>query len=226
MMTQTSKTYLIEENTFVREGLKALLQKSNHTPVVELDDVKKAAASIDREQCDLIILGTGERGDVELSSALEMLKAWFSDVHILILASELNMDLVKASFSAGADGFILKDISSEAFLHSLDLVALGEKVFPTALAALLLEDKNSDAANNAPRLPDDQVLSHRERDIVLCLERGDSNKIIARQLGITESTVKVHVKAILRKLGLKNRTQAAIWSMQHATPTLSLNDNL
>jgi len=93
-----------------------------------------------------------------------------------------------------------------------DLVLLGEKVFPTSLAALLI----SGPVDNVVEMPGGRRgLSERENQILRSLLKGESNKMIANRLGITEATVKVHLKTVLRKIGAANRTQAAIWALNN-----------
>jgi two-component system, NarL family, nitrate/nitrite response regulator NarL len=112
--------------------------------------------------------------------------------------------------NAGADGYLMKDVSPEALLQSLELVMMGEKVFPTNLAAMLFELNNASSPVNSVR-----GLSPREQEILRALVTGSSNKLIAIKLGITEATVKVHLKTLLRKIDVNNRTQAAIWAMNN-----------
>jgi two-component system nitrate/nitrite response regulator NarL len=112
------------------------------------------------------------------------------------------------------DGYLLADISPAALCESLRLVAMGEKVFPSRMVTLLA----------APRWQKQEpsvyygtasLLSEREMEIVARLAGGMPNKVIANDLEITEATVKVHLKNILKKLGVSNRTQAAIWAINH-----------
>ena len=126
-----------------------------------------------------------------------------------------------SAFQAGADGYLIKTISSDVLTASLDLVMLGEVVFPSAALNLGGEADqpaepvvNQDVNEVSPR-----GLSVRETVILRCLMQGDSNKLIARRFDITEATVKVHVKAILRKIHAKNRTQAAIWAASNLRST-------
>jgi two-component system nitrate/nitrite response regulator NarL len=100
-------------------------------------------------------------------------------------------------------------VSPEALIQSLQLIMLGEKVFPTNLASMLL-DMNAIIPQHSIR-----GLSPREQEILQSLVTGASNKMIAIRLGITEATVKVHLKTLLRKIDVKNRTQAAIWAMNN-----------
>jgi two-component system, NarL family, nitrate/nitrite response regulator NarL len=112
----------------------------------------------------------------------------------------------------GAKGFLPKDISAEALEMSLALILLGEDIFTTpASLKVSLSPPQRMAASKDLRAP----LSQKETVILKCLETGLSNKGIARELGMAEATVKVHIKAILRKINVENRTQAAVWSMSN-----------
>jgi two-component system nitrate/nitrite response regulator NarL len=126
------------------------------------------------------------------------------------LASDFAVDALRDAMNAGADGYLMKDVSPEALLQSLELVMMGEKVFPTNLAAMLFELNNASSPVNSVR-----GQSPREQEILRTLVTGSSNKLIAIKLGITEATVKVHLKTLLRKIDVNNRTQAAIWAMNN-----------
>jgi two-component system nitrate/nitrite response regulator NarL len=127
-----------------------------------------------------------------------------------------------AVFRAGADGYLFEQISSDALIKSLDLVMLGMTVLPAALMRVVGEEH--EMVDN-PAVPGAQTdvptferkLSHQEMGILLCLMQGKPNKIIARQFNITEATVKAHIKAILRKICVRNRTQAAVWAHNHSS---------
>jgi two-component system nitrate/nitrite response regulator NarL len=131
------------------------------------------------------------------------------------------------AFGAGASGYFVNVISCDAFIKSIELVAMGEIVFPPAFLSFALDTKRghgtkaalSDENERASFVTTEDTvapqLSPRETSVLRCLIEGDSNKIIARKIGIADATVKVHVKAILRKIGVHNRTQAAIWAKNH-----------
>lgn len=133
----------------------------------------------------------------------------------VVLVDQFNFNTMKACFQARAHGFIVKKISSASLVTSLRLVAMGEKVMPSSFAEELhsLPVTGADPVGVHQTLKD-AGLSVREVEILTCLVSGKPNKVISRQLGISEATVKVHVKAILRKIGVQNRTQAAIWAME------------
>nr|WP_246529089.1 response regulator transcription factor [Microvirga zambiensis] len=119
---------------------------------------------------------------------------------------------VLAAFDAGADAYLLKSVSCEVLLKTLDLVLLGETVFPAKTLGTLRNKGLAIGIGSA------DVLSERERAIIRCIVAGDPNKLIARKLDIAETTVKVHLRAILRKICVKNQTQAAVWGMRHLPP--------
>ena len=133
---------------------------------------------------------------------------------VVVLGGEVDLRLMQQCFAGGASGYLLETISPEALRNSLNLVKSGEKVFPSQLAALLpLLASQADKSTSETPLPDGQGLSAREREILEGLIEGHANKMIARKLQISEATVKIHVKHILRKLKVGNRTQAALWGV-------------
>jgi two-component system nitrate/nitrite response regulator NarL len=150
----------------------------------------------------------------DIRTDLETLRKTAPASFIVLLAESIEADQLVLSFAAGVNGYLLQEISSEALLESLNLVVLGEKVFPSRLA-LLMCGESWTSRNRRLHVPKDVLLSDREIEIVQKLTAGLSNKIIANELSITEATVKVHLKAILKKVGVQNRTQAAIWAVNH-----------
>lgn len=148
-----------------------------------------------------------------LSDEVQALKASEAPPWIVILARTLDAAEIAESFVHGVDGYLLEEISPEALVESLNLVILGEKVFPSQLVDLLTEVGWAKGRSRAT-VEYDAHLSEREFEIVNWLARGAPNKVIAGKMSITEATVKVHIKAILKKVGVHNRTQAAIWAVQ------------
>jgi len=144
--------------------------------------------------------------------------------HIVVLSDRCTPKDALALLHAGADGYLPKNISCEALIKALELVMLGVTILPTGVGRLLGGgiaikcDQQLEPAS-APKTCDPvstpRRLSDRETEILQCLSRGESNKHIARLFNITEATVKVHIKAILRKISVKNRTQAAVWAQHH-----------
>ncbi|WP_286192094.1 response regulator transcription factor [Roseomonas genomospecies 6] len=134
-------------------------------------------------------------------------------IRVVILTTDLCTRRLSGALGAGAHGYLMKDIACEALMQSLKLVMMGEKVFPTHLAELLINGRSEELATEVPARR--KGLSQREIQILRCLLNGNSNKMIANHLHITEATVKVHLKSLLRKINASNRTQAAIWALNN-----------
>ena len=203
----SSRTILIESNQLFRQGLKHLLADTRFAVEVEFGTVEQAVASAESATASSLVI-TGHNG--KEPEDLNQLRDAYPDARIVVLAAELTVDTLRDAMNAGADGFLMKDVSPEALIQSLQLIMLGEKVFPTNLAAMLLNLNSAPTPMNSLR-----GLSPREQEILQALVTGASNKLIAIKLGITEATVKVHLKTLLRKIDVNNRTQAAIWAINN-----------
>ncbi|QQP90796.1 response regulator transcription factor [Skermanella sp. TT6] len=225
-MNANGRTILVESNRLFREGLKHLLAGTRFEVGAEFNTLEQAIAHAGAQQ------GSGQDAEPGLVITGQPIKEaadlrQLRDVHpaarIVVLADDMSVDMLREAMGGGADGFLIKNVSPEALIQSLQLIMLGEKVFPTNLAAMLL-DINAPSPQNSIR-----GLSPREQEILQSLVTGASNKMIAIRLGITEATVKVHLKTLLRKIDVNNRTQAAIWAMNNgfsaegaSTPTRNL----
>jgi two-component system, NarL family, nitrate/nitrite response regulator NarL len=216
-MARRLSTALIGPNTLFREGLKRVLQPT-HYPI------NKVAETIDSVQqtvgLDLIVFIAGA-DQALLLGQVQRAKEENPSVRVVVMSDIDGSDVVWPLLGAGADGYLLRKISLEALLASLDVVMLGGTVVPPMpRKAFPIEIKRSAGIGEAvgaevPTLnadPEHKKLSDRETDILLCLMKGESNKLIARKFDIAEATVKVHLKAILRKIRVSNRTQAAVWA--------------
>lgn len=202
---------LVGRNQLFREGLKSLLRGSQFEVVGEADNIGQADASSGIQTPGLILFDFSEEPD-HAADDLMYLRGILPDARIVVLTDAMCLQTLAACLGAGAHGYLIKDISVEALLQSLGLVMLGEKVFPTHLAALLVNGLANSARNNSTN---SHGLSEREVQILQRLVQGDPNKMIANRLGITEATVKVHIKSLLRKINATNRTQAAIWALNN-----------
>lgn len=208
----TVATLLFGRNKLFREGLKSLLNGSQFDVIGEADDV--GTIDLDPDVVPGLILIDLSSNPSHIVDDLNHLGNVLPDSPVVILNDNLCSNTLASCLAAGASGYLMKDISLDALLISLQLVVLGEKVFPTHLAALLVNG----VANAVPaNIPADNTfgLSEREMQILQCLVQGDSNKLIANRLSITEATVKVHMKSLLRKINVSNRTQAAIWALNN-----------
>jgi two-component system nitrate/nitrite response regulator NarL len=210
-------------HSLVRAGLVSLLTSFGYDKVTEgatLDDLKKAAESGATPDALLVYVS----GSTDIRGLMLEIRNWAPSTKVVIISPELDLDLLAAGFAAGATGYLLENLTSEALRSSLRLVYEGEKVFPSKLAAVISEIASEvagrgDACNGADQLQNLDLVP-REVEILRLLTNGQPNKAIASTLQIPEPTVKLHLRNILRKLGVSNRTQAALWAMQH---TASIN---
>ena len=207
-------TFIMDPNRLSREGLKRLMAGSAFDPIgagADLEDLRTFIGGNPPPRLVLIDLpGDCERpGDF-----VRAFRSLLPESHLVVLTTRLDFATLAHAFAAGVDGYLLKDISCEALLKSLSLVALGEKVYPTSLADLFAGGLPATERCHTERSAT-RHLSGRERQVLNRLAVGESNKGIANSLAIAEATVKVHLKSILRKIDAANRTQAAIWAVNN-----------
>lgn len=217
-------TLFVGEGGLFREGLRRLLA---HTPFAlarETETLEAAWALVQEgSSLRLVLVHAAMDGALDCAGLAKLCRAG-SNVHVVILTDHATRAPFAEAVHAGVDGVLLNRTSAEALLHSLRLVLLGEKVFPKKLIHQLLAQNVQAVAAKAPAAKGEaNGLSEREGHILKCLADGASNKAIARRLRITEATVKVHLKAILRKIGAANRTQAAIWAISHGADAWPLD---
>jgi len=204
---------LVDANRLHREAFKQLLQT---TPFdVRAEYHSTAAALTDPvmpPQPGILVLRLTER-HVNVDDIAQLSGA-YPDLKVVLLGDSIpDRQVLLHAFHAGAAGFILSNISVEAFTHMLGLVMAGELVVPSRVLLKFLTTGTEIAHRPSPE--DAQMLSPREAQVLRYLLDGHSNKGIARHLGLTEATVKLHLRTMLRKIGVENRTQAAIWAIRH-----------
>ncbi|CAO3445123.1 Two-component transcriptional response regulator, LuxR family [Azospirillum argentinense] len=183
---------------------------------VTVEDAEAAIAQ--GMQPDLIVVALGEATNDEAGGVKRLRAA--TSARIAVLADAIADRTLSLSLKAGADAYLNKSMSSESLLRALQLVMLGEVVYPTHVASLLIANANSERPQPERAQPANNELSKREIQILRCLLAGQSNKAIARNLHITESTVKMHFKNVMRKINAQNRTQAAVWAIQNGLSPL------
>jgi len=207
-------TALVGPNFLALEGLKVILSAAGFRVVASAARVNELVFDPELQgQPILLVVNAGDDLRAAISQ-IELFKVQHESGHVILLADPGQHSGVQAVFRAGASGYLFMGRTTEQLIKALELVMLGETVLPSGLLPLIL-DREEEAIpvsadeNFAP------LLSHRERLILRHLAEGQANKVIANKLGIAEATVKVHVKSILSKIRVFNRTQAAIWAMNN-----------
>ena len=220
--TPAIPTALICDSLLIRSGLQHILRD---TPFA-IGEAASVTGPKRLQYCALntalvIIEATQNVGRV--LEVIRQVRERSPETRIVALADQFDLSFVRVAHGAGVNGFCLTSSGPEVLIKSLELVMLGESILPFEVVRSLME--RAPQAGNQPVQSDCVAdakqsdltactLSAREAEILGCLTKGEPNKIIARRLDITEATIKVHVKAILRKIGATNRTQAAMWASQ------------
>ena len=212
-MSQPLKIVLIDDHTLFRSGLKALLQRqSDFAAVGEAADGLEGVKLIELVAPDVVLLDL-DMPHMNGREALAQIVAVHPELAVLMLTvSEDGEDLAEC-MRLGARGYLLKNINAEFLLSSIRRAVTGDSVLSPEMTAKLVA-RLRDPRPAASR-PDVDSLTPRGRETLRHLARGASNKEIARSLDLAESTVKVHVQNILRKLNLSSRVQAAVFAVEN-----------
>lgn len=212
--------WILDKHPLLRTGLKSQLERGRFRVTYEgcsLCDALPLARG--NEVPDLVLL------DLELGFAsVPELKEHVPSCRLIVMGFRSDIRTVSQCFASGADGAVLKSISPEALLDACNMVMHGEKLFPGFVAQYLASLSERGEAREMPGTKVGALeFSDKELAVLKGLATGQTNKNIANALGVTEASVKVQLKAVMRKLGSANRTQAAIWAIQNnLTPADSI----
>jgi two-component system nitrate/nitrite response regulator NarL len=226
MRKSSFATVVIGRNSLRKDGLAVFLRSADFgivSSVTCADDL--CPGRLQKRQLLFLIVNTTDDFDAAVEQ-IELLRSRYPHGRVAVVADRYRLNELVAAFRAGANGYFVDVTSCDVFIKSLELVMMGEAIFPPAFLSFALDPVGEhcghadtrDVRNRTMATPEDRIgpqLSPREKSILRCLIEGDSNKGIARKINISEATVKVHIKAILRKIGVHNRTQAAIWGMNN-----------
>ncbi len=201
---------LVDDHPLLRKGVLQLLElEQRFVAVGEAGSGEQALALARQHRPDLILLDLNMAGmqGVEILTALR--EAGVRARVVVLTVSDSEEDVV-AALRAGADGYLLKDMEPEDLMACLHQAAAGKLVISEELMPVLARALGRpDSAAERDRVE----LTAREQDILQFIVHGFSNKMIARELGIAEGTIKVHVKNLLKKLKLRSRVEAAVWAV-------------
>lgn len=213
---ETIRIALIDDHTLFRSGIKALLARQDDYEVVgEAADGLSGVKLVEQTAPDVVLLDL----DMPVMNGREALAQILSSrpeqVVVMLTVSEDSEDLTEC-MRLGARGFLLKNIHTDFLVDAIRKAAEGDNVFSPEMTARLVQSLIQPNTPQAASAMD--ALTPRELEILGYLAAGHSNKIIARKLNLAESTIKVHVQSILRKLELSSRVQAAVYAVQHNVP--------
>jgi len=203
---------IIDDHPLFRKGLRQLLELDGRFELLgEAASGPEGVELANSLRPNLVLLDLHMRGmnGIETLKAIKDLEA--DPLVIMLTVSNAEDDLV-AALRNGADGYLLKDMEPEDLLLKLTAAARGRVILDDAMTGRLAEALRNESARVTP---DSVDLTGRETQILTLIASGLSNKLIARELSISDGTVKVHVKHLLRKLNLRSRLEAAVWAHEH-----------
>lgn len=215
-MDRPIRVLLVDDHTLFRSGIKALLQRQPGFDVVGeagdgLEGVKRAKSLAP----DVVLLDLHMPG-IPGREAVQLIAEEAPGVRVVMLTVSEDADDLVETLQAGAQGYLLKNIDADYLTDSLRRVVAGEAVMSPRMTTMLMQNLRTAGRPAAAPVPEDHDrLSGREREILGRLATGASNKEIARTLDLAESTVKIHIQNILRKLGMTSRVQAAVYAVAH-----------
>jgi NarL family two-component system response regulator LiaR len=206
-VTPAVRVLLVDDHPVVRQGLRALLSTQDGIEVVgEADDGEAAVAAAERLSPDVVLMDVVMPG-MDGVEALRRIGERRPQTRVVMLTSYADERRAMEAVDAGASGFLLKDASPRDVAAAIRAAHRGEAVLHPSVAAKLLAERRRPPAAHAD-------LTARELEVLRLIARGLQNKQIAAQLHVSEKTVKTHVSAILRKLDVTDRTQAAMYAVR------------
>ncbi|MCL9664720.1 response regulator transcription factor [Curtobacterium albidum] len=211
------RVLLVDDHALVRQGLRAVLATTTDCDVVgEAGTGEEAVERAGALHPDVVVmdLSMPGAGGVE---ATRTIRTTLPAVRVLVLTTFSDDDRVRAALTAGATGYLLKDATPEQVVAAVRSTARDEAPVDPRVARALLPDAPVPARDRGPEPARDRApdLPPRERDVLVRIARGLSNRQIATELGIAERTVKVHVGSLFRRIGVADRTSAALWARDH-----------
>lgn len=211
-MNDPIRILIVDDHPLFRRGVRQLLEmEPGFAPIAEASSGQEAIRIATETEPDLILLDLNMDG-MNGIDVLKALRAAGTASRIVLLTVSDAEDDVVAALRAGADGYLLKDMEPEDLLARIRQAAEGRMVVSEHLATTLAAAVGGKRGAGADAI---DSLTRRELDILSALAKGASNKMIARRFDISEGTVKVHVKNLLKKLQLRSRTEAAVWAVRH-----------
>ena len=211
------RVLLIDDHALVRKGIEELLQSRGVQVVASVSSGEEGLRRARDLACDVVLLDIQMKGMTGIET-LRQLRAGGDRTPVVMLTMSREHADLAAALRAGAQGYLLKDIEPEELVPALEAVVGGNNVIAEEMVGTLARIVQGDAAETRDASQPDALFSRltpRELEILKGIASGSSNKMIAQELAITDGTVKLHVKAILRKLGMRSRVEAAVAAVTH-----------
>lgn len=202
---------LVDDHEIVRMGLRAALSDVHDFEIVgEAGTAEECILKTRRVQPDVILMDVRLPKQSGIEACREVL-AERSDIKVIMLTSYADEDAIVAAILAGAQGFVMKEVSSETLAKAILTVSTGGTILDSVLTRSVLAKLQHDDSSRSPQ----EHLTERENEILSLIGQGLTNKEIAQSTYLSENTVRNYVSSILHKLGFKNRSQATVYALEH-----------
>jgi DNA-binding NarL/FixJ family response regulator len=204
------RVLIVDDHAVVRLGVERALTGVGDVQVVATAaNAEEALLATSEHLPDVVLMDIEMPGEIDGIEATRRIRGLHPDVRIVMLTSHLDRGTIEAALEAGANGYTLKDGDIDELERAVRVAGDGDYPISPKAARMLLESRPSPTRERP-------TLSQREQDVLALAARGYANKEIARSLWITERTVKGHFTRIFRKLGVTDRTQAALWAQRNS----------
>ena len=209
-----SSILLIDDQPMLRNGVKQIINTASFFEVIaETGSGTEGIQLAEKLHPDIILLDINIH-DINGLEILRYLRARNISSRIIIFTVSNTKEDIITAFKNGADGYLLKDMEPEDFIKALKDILEGKIIMDEAISHIILNCMRYDRSQVVNQTHDISLLTPREHEIFHLLVQGLSNKLIANELGIVESTVKVHIKSIFKKLNFKSRMEMTVWYLQ------------
>lgn len=221
-MADVNRILIADDHALFRSGLSLLLQRLfDGVDIVEARDLTSTLEAItDSPAFELVLLDLAMPG-MKSWDGITSVREHADGAAVVMLSAHEDPAAIRASIEAGASGYLLKSFTEDSLRHALALILSGETYVPSSAlftGSGAAVGRDGSASQTPSHNPSDPLrsLTKRQYDVLMLVMRGHSNKAIARELGVYESTVKAHIQVILQKLHAENRTHAAMIAREWA----------
>ncbi len=211
-MERPIRVLIADDHSVVREGLRAILERAGLDVVGEAADGREAIAMTETLHPDVVLMDIRMPG-IDGLQALAQIKARVPDTSVIILTTYTNPGYLAQAIVAGATGYLTKESSPSQIVGAIRAAVAGDQLLDRTVLEMALRN----VASAHPPKEDDLIepLTEQEEMVLRLIAAGLNNEEIARTLSITVNTVKTHIRHIFQKLGVSDRTQAAVWAVRH-----------
>lgn len=206
---------LADDHRMLREGLRRSLEEMGFTVVAEARNGTEALDLVSSAQPNIVLMDVTMPG-LDGVEATRQIKAGHPEVRIVVLTMHADQDILTDAIRAGANGYLVKDCSTDEIAMAIDAVAVGETALSPGLAASML----ADVRRQENEQPQERVITAREEEVLQLIADGCSTPEVAEALFISQKTVKNHLASIYQKLDARDRTQAVLQAVRMGIVTL------